>query len=153
MRNFGLTYDILVYPEQLPAAIDLVGKIPDQPFVLDHIAKPRIRESVLEPWSRLIMELANHENVCCKISGLVTEANWELWQQDDFCPYLDIVFTAFGPGRLMFGSDWPVCLLAAEYDEVVSLVEEYARHLSETEQKLLFGGTAQAFYGLDQQIA
>ncbi|MDJ0766927.1 MAG: amidohydrolase family protein [Myxococcota bacterium] len=153
LRAYGLTYDILVYPEQLPSAIRLVQRLPDQPFVLDHIAKPSIRDSTLSPWSDLISELASHDNVWCKVSGLVTEANWRSWKPEDFRPYLDIVFSAFEPNRLMFGSDWPVCLLAASYDEVVGLVNDYSRHLSETDRRSLFGGTAQSFYGVPLQTA
>jgi L-fuconolactonase len=146
----GLTYDILVYPRQLPAVLSMVSRLPGQPFVLDHLAKPLIREGRMEPWASLIRELASHENVWCKVSGMVTEAHWASWKPEDMHPFLDVVFEAFGPGRLMFGSDWPVCLLAADYRRAWSLVDEYASHLSSSERGNLFGGNAAAFYGLGE---
>ena len=148
LRDFGLAYDILVYPQQMPAALSLVGRLPDQPFVVDHLAKPLIREGRMEPWAGLIRELANHPNVWCKVSGLVTEADRGGWRREDIRPYLDVVFEAFGPDRLMFGSDWPVCLLAAGYQEVWELVDGHAGHLSAAERGNLFGGNAASFYGL-----
>jgi len=150
LREFGLTYDILVYAHQIPAAIALAERLPDQPFVVDHLAKPRIREGAVDPWAKYTRELASHPNVCCKVSGLVTEADWARWRPEDIHPYLDVVFEAFGPGRLMFGSDWPVCLVAADYQRVVELVEDYVGHLSQAERDDLFGGTAIRFYGLTQ---
>jgi len=148
LRDFELTYDILVYPRQLPAALTLVQALPDQPFVLDHMAKPLIARGVTEPWATHVRELASHPKVWCKISGLVTEADWARWRPEEFRPYLDLVFDAFGPHRLMFGSDWPVCLLAAEYRQVVTLVETYAEQLPALERGALFGGNAASFYGL-----
>lgn len=148
LRDFGLTYDLLVYPQQIPAALSLLDRLPDQPFVVDHLAKPLIREGRMEPWAGLIKELANHPNVWCKVSGLVTEADRGGWRREDIRPYLDVVFEAFGPDRLMFGSDWPVCLLAASYQEVWELVDGYAGHLSAAERGNLFGGNAASFYGL-----
>jgi L-fuconolactonase len=148
LRDFELTYDILVYPRQLPAALALVQALPDQPFVLDHMAKPLIGRGVMEPWATHVRELASHPKVWCKISGLVTEADWARWRPEEFRPYLDLVFDAFGPRRLMFGSDWPVCLLAAEYRQVVALVEAYAEQLPAPERGALFGGNAASFYGL-----
>jgi L-fuconolactonase len=149
LHEFGLTYDILVYAHQLPAALALVERLPDQPFVIDHLAKPRIREGTLEPWATHTRQMARHPNVCCKVSGLVTEADWKHWQPADLQPFLDIVFESFGADRLMFGSDWPVCLLAADYPRVVELIESYASHLSDDERDGLFGGTATRFYGLE----
>ena len=148
LRDFNLTYDILVYPRQLAAALSLVEKLPGQPFVVDHMAKPLIVEGVTEPWAARMRELASHPNVWCKLSGLVTEANWTMWRPEDFHPYLDVVFDAFGPERLMFGSDWPVCLLAAEYSQVVELIEDFTRRLSAPERDAVFGGNAASFYGL-----
>ena len=148
LSEFGLTYDILVYPAQLPATLALVEKLPDSRFVMDHIAKPRIREGKVEPWATYMRELALHENVWCKVSGLVTEADWTRWSHEEIRPYLDVVFEAFGPGRLMFGSDWPVCLLAANYREVCDLVGNYAGFFSANERDGLFGGNAAVFYGL-----
>jgi L-fuconolactonase len=144
----GLAYDILVYPRQLPAALSLVEKLPDASFVVDHLAKPVIREGRTEPWATHMRELAQYPNVWCKVSGLVTEADWQRWRQEDIRPYLDIVFEAFGTDRLMFGSDWPVCLLAANYGEVWELVDSYARQLPAGDRDNLFGGNAARFYGL-----
>jgi L-fuconolactonase len=116
--------------------------------VLDHIAKPRIREGPLAPWCDHIRELAQAPNVCCKVSGLVTEADWANWKAEDFRPFLDIVFEAFDENRLMFGSDWPVCLLAGSYDRVFNLVEEYAQQLSAEGRAKFFGNNAARFYGI-----
>lgn len=148
LREHGLTYDILVYAHQLPAALALVERLPDQALVVDHLAKPVVREGSVDPWAAHMRTLAQHPNVWCKVSGLVTEADWRRWQPDDLRPYLDVVFEAFGADRLMFGSDWPVCLLAASYSRVVELIEHYARHLSAADREQLFGGTAMRFYGL-----
>src|SRR5215831_12123882 len=115
LKRFDFTYDILIYPRQLPAALELVAKFPEQRFVIDHLAKPLIRSKSLSPWSDEIRRLGTNQNVYCKLSGLTTEADWSHWCEDDFKPYLDAVFDAFGPDRLMFGSDWPVCLLAGAY--------------------------------------
>src|SRR5256885_2004156 len=123
--EFGFTYDVLIYPKQLPAALELVAKLPDQPFVIDHLAKPEIKLKKIEPWAAHMRAIAQNKNVYCKLSGMVTEADWRHWKPDDFKPYLDIVFDAFGPGRLMFGSDWPVCLLDASYAQVKQIVENY----------------------------
>jgi L-fuconolactonase len=148
LAAFGLTYDILVYHGQLPAAQTLVDRLPDQPFVVDHLAKPAIRDTALEPWATRMRELSRRPNVWCKLSGMVTEADWRSWTPDDLNPYIDVVLDAFGPERLMFGSDWPVCLVAAGYSEVVDVVEEVASKLSRTEREAIFGGTASRFYGV-----
>lgn len=142
----GLTYDLLLYPQQLPAAIELVRMLPEQPFVLDHLAKPFIRKRELQPWADQIRELARADNVVCKVSGLVTEAVWDAWTPDDIRPYLDVVFDAFGPQRLMYGSDWPVCLLAGEYPQVAGLVSEYVSHHAAEAAADVFGTTAARFY-------
>jgi L-fuconolactonase len=149
MEAFGLTYDILIYPRQLPAALALVERLPGQRFVIDHMAKPEIRTGSLEPWASGIRAIAEHPDVWCKVSGLVTEADWRDWRPEQMRPYLDTVFDAFGPDRLMFGSDWPVCLLAARYTEVLKLVEEYAASLSRDQRDSLFGLNALRFYGLN----
>lgn len=149
LREFGLTYDLLVYPRQLPAAIEVVRRFPDQPFVLDHIAKPGIRDGVLSPWREQIRELARSPNVQCKVSGMVTEANHSGWKQDDFRPYLDVIVEAFGPGRLMYGSDWPVCLLAGTYAQVAELASDYmVRHAGWKAEQFgqFFGENARNFY-------
>jgi L-fuconolactonase len=148
LHRFDLTYDILVYPPQLPAALSLVQRLPDQRFVVDHAAKPRIRDGIVEPWAKHMKQLAGHENVWCKVSGLVTEGDWNGWTPGMFEPYLDVVFEAFGTERLMFGSDWPVCTLAASYAQVADLIDDYTRDLSTTEREAVFGGNAIEFYGL-----
>jgi L-fuconolactonase len=148
LHQHGLTYDLLLYPNQLPAAIELVALLPEQPFVVDHLAKPRIAAGEMEDWDRDIRAIARHENVCCKVSGMVTEAARQGWKRADFTPYLDVVLEAFGPERLMFGSDWPVCLLAGEYADVATIPRDYFSRLSATEQRMIWGGTAARFYGL-----
>jgi L-fuconolactonase len=148
LHQFGLTYDVLVFPIQLPTAIDLVRKFPDQPFVLDHIAKPPIKAGTLDPWRDLIRELAKAPNIMCKVSGMVTEADHAAWQPADFKPFLDVVVDAFGEDRLMFGSDWPVSLLAGSYERVLKLVDDYARQLTPSARAKLFGENARRFYGL-----
>ena len=149
LAAFDLVYDILIYPRHLPAACELVQQFPEQPFVLDHIAKPLIKNRILAPWDEQIKRLASYENVTCKVSGMVTEADWGDWQAADLQPYLDVVFTAFGPERLMFGSDWPVCTVAGSYAQVVELVTDYSRALSADEQAYVWGGTAARVYGLE----
>ena len=148
LRAHGLTYDILIYPQQLPAAIELAGRFPEQPFVLDHIAKPHIKDGTLEPWQTQIRELAKAPNVLCKVSGMVTEADHATWTAEDFKPYLDVVFEAFGEDRLMYGSDWPVCLYAASYARMFTLIDDYTRGLSSVARDKFFGGNAARFYGL-----
>jgi L-fuconolactonase len=148
LRPFRYTYDILIYPKQLPAAIKLASRLPQQPFVLDHLAKPPVKSATLEPWSSHIRELAQNPNVFCKLSGLVTEANWTRWKATDFAPYLDVVFDGFGPDRLMFGSDWPVCLLAASYAQVKELIESYVDVHAPQHKEKIFGANAIRFYGL-----
>jgi L-fuconolactonase len=144
-----LSYDILVYPKQLPATLELVERFPEQRLVLDHIAKPSIARGELEPWASQIRKLAEAQNVFCKVSGMVTEADWKGWKQDDFAPYLDVVFEAFGPSRIMVGSDWPVCTLAASYDQVMDIIANYIESLSESDQAAVLGGTAEKFYKLE----
>ncbi len=144
-----LTYDILVYPKQLPATLELVERFPDHRLVLDHIAKPHVARGELEPWASQIRKLAEAQNVFCKVSGMVTEADWKGWKRDDFTPYLDVVFEAFGPSRIMVGSDWPVCTLAASYDQVMDVVSSYIEPLSEGDKAAVFGGTAEKFYKLE----
>ncbi len=148
LADFGLTYDVLVYPRQLPAAVKLVEAFPRQPFVLDHIAKPLIAEGKLEPWETDLRALANLPNICCKLSGMVTEARWKAWQPGDFRRYLDIVFEAFGPARLMIGSDWPVCTLSADYATAMGIVTDFVQPLSPSEQAGILGGNCARFYGL-----
>jgi L-fuconolactonase len=153
LEPLRLTYDLLLSPPHLPAAVELVARLPDQPFVLDHLAKPRIATWItpgdMDAWRRDIEALARHEHVCCKLSGLVTEAVWRRWRPADFTPYLDVALSAFGPERLLFGSDWPVCLLSGDYAEVAGIVRDFCGSLSPAEQAAIWGGTAARFYGLD----
>lgn len=144
----GLVYDILIYERHLPAAIAFVDRHPDQVFILDHIAKPRIREAILEPWAANLRELARRDNVYCKLSGMVTEANWEKWTINDLRPYFDVVLDAFGPARLMAGSDWPVCLLASSYTKWFDTVRELIEPLSTPEKDLILGSVATRAYSL-----
>jgi L-fuconolactonase len=148
LGELDFTYDILIYPRQLPAAIELVQKFPEQPFVVDHIAKPPIKSHETATWAQNIREIATAPNVFCKLSGMVTEADWSHWTEDNFRPYLDIVFEAFGPDRLMFGSDWPVCLLAGNYGQVKQIIETCVQKLSGAEKDNIFGSNAARFYGL-----
>jgi L-fuconolactonase len=136
----------LVGADFVPAAIELVGKFPEQPFVMDHIAKPKIKEGTLSPWRENIRELARAPHVLCKVSGMVTEADQKNWKPADLRPYLDVVFEAFGPERLMWGSDWPVCLLAASYERVYRVIEEYASALTAAQREAVFGGNCARFY-------
>jgi L-fuconolactonase len=139
LGKMGLTYDILTKTPELKAAIELVKACPDVQFVLDHISKPYIAKEEIEPWKSLITELAAFENVSCKISGMVTEAKWNTWQTNDFVPYVDHIITSFTPQRLMFGSDWPVALLAtSSYSDVVQLAESLTAKFSETENELFW---------------
>ncbi len=149
LKAHNYTYDILVFHRQLPAAIDLANRFPNQAFVLDHIAKPDIKSGEIQSWKENIIELAKAENVLCKISGMVTEANWKTWTPDDLKPYLDVVFENFTPERLLFGSDWPVCLVASEYDLVVKTLEDYIAQLPIAQQELVWFKNAERFYGLD----
>jgi L-fuconolactonase len=146
LKQFDLAYDILIFPKQLPAAIELARKFPEQRFVLDHIAKPSIADGILEPWRTQIFELAKAPNVMCKVSGLITEAKWSVWRAEDFDPYLDVVGEAFGPERLMYGSDWPVCLLAGEYAKVIELAKQWLERNLPGAAAKFFGANCAAFY-------
>lgn len=148
LQEFGFTYDILVYPQQLPAAIALAGQFPEQRFVIDHLAKPLIKAGEISPWAMQMKKIAAKPNVFCKLSGLVTEADWQHWRAEDFRPYFDVVFEAFGTSRLMFGSDWPVCLLAGTYRRVKDLVANYTRDFADSDKQKIFGSNAIDFYGL-----
>jgi L-fuconolactonase len=150
LRQFGLTYDILVYEWQLPPTIEFVDRHPDQVFVLDHVAKPRIRNNLLEPWRKNIRELARRENVYCKISGMVTEADYKHWTEDQLTPYVEAVLEAFGPRRLMFGSDWPVCLVACSYLRWREIVSVFTSRLSANDRAWIFGKTAIKAYSLER---
>ena len=148
LAEFDLTYDLLLFPKHLPVADELVSKFPAQPFVVDHIAKPLIKDGIREPWATDLRRLAEHPNVYCKVSGMVTEADWHVWQPADFQPYLDIVFETFGPERIMLGSDWPVCTVAGSYVDIVSIIVDYIQQFSADEQAGVVGKNAIKFYGL-----
>lgn len=148
LKEFGFTYDILIYPDQLPFSAQLVAAFPEQLFVLDHMAKPYIRKKDMEGWKKDVSRLAQYPNVCCKVSGMVTEADWRGWQPEDFAPYLDVVVDAFGTERLLFGSDWPVCLVAASYSSALQIVQDYFSPFSAAEQAQIFGENAVRFYNL-----
>ena len=152
LQKYNLTYDILIYPRHLPYASEFVRMFPEQPFVLDHIAKPPVKEGIFCPWNDDIRQLAEFPNIYCKVSGMVTEADWKHWQFENMIPYLDIVFESFGPERLLFGSDWPVCTVAAAYEQVVHLFHLYVltQELSMAEKKAVWGGNAQKIYNLDK---
>jgi L-fuconolactonase len=148
LRQYDFLYDILVFPDQLNYSAELVAAFPDQPFVIDHLAKPGIKKGEIEGWKSDIEKIASYPNVYCKISGMVTEADWSGWKQSDFVPYMDVVVNAFGTNRIMFGSDWPVCQVAATYKEVAGIVKEYFSSFSQAEQDRFFGGNATSFYHL-----
>jgi len=149
LRGTGLVYDILIFEKHLPATIQFVDRHPEQVFVVDHVAKPRIRERAIEPWRRNIVELARRENVCCKISGMATEGNWSSWSELDLRPYVEVVLDAFGPNRLMAGSDWPVCLLATSYVHWFEVLNGLLHRLSMPEKDRILGGTASEVYQLE----
>jgi len=149
LKKFDFTYDILIYPNHLRSAIEFAKKFPEHRFVLDHLAKPEIRDKKIAEWEKDIRVLASNRNIYCKISGMVTEADWKNWKQDDFTAYMDVIINAFGTNRVMFGSDWPMCLVAASYDQVLKIVTDYFSSFSVYEQNLFFGGNAINFYKLE----
>lgn len=148
LRQFGLAYDILIFERHLAATLKFVDRHPDQVFVVDHVAKPRIRDGLVEPWKGLMCELARRENVYCKLSGMVTEADWKAWTPQQLRPYAETVLEAFGARRVMFGSDWPVCLVATSYRQWIQTVEGFIAGLSPSEQDRIWSGTAIEAYGL-----
>jgi L-fuconolactonase len=148
VRDTGLAYDLLVRPRELPAALEVVRQITDLRFVIDHLAKPPIKDRAMQPWADLIRPFGALDNAWCKVSGMVTEADWTSWQTTDLEPYVDHVIDVFGPGRLLFGSDWPVCLLAASYDDVLRTARTLLAGLSEADRAAFFGETARTVYRL-----
>lgn len=148
LAKYGFTYDLLIFPDQLKYSTELVREFPDQLFVLDHIAKPPIKDGKIDEWAEDIAALAEHRNVWCKLSGLVTEADWHHWDNDTFKPYLDVVFNAFGHDRLMYGSDWPVCQVAGSYTRVKGIIDDYIAPLTSNEQQMILGGNASTFYSI-----
>jgi L-fuconolactonase len=144
----GLPYDLVIRTRELPASLEIATRIPELALVVDHIAKPDIRHGLFEPWAERMAALAAMPNVTCKVSGMVTEADWSTWTRAELRPYVDLVLGWFGPRRLLFGSDWPVCLLAATYDEVLDAAEELFGGLTAAERDEVFEGTATRVYGL-----
>ncbi len=148
LEEFELAYDILIYPQHLAVAAEFVERFPRQRFVLDHMAKPPIKASEIEPWAAGIRQLAQFPNVLCKLSGLITEADWQLWKPEQMVPYLEVAFDAFGPQRLMIGSDWPVCLVAATYRTAMSVVQKWLGQFPSETRDAILGGNAQRFWKL-----
>jgi L-fuconolactonase len=148
LSTFGFTYDILIFPDQLRYIPQFVTSFPDQKFVIDHMAKPTIKEKNIDGWKKDMEAIARYENVYCKVSGMVTEADWHHWQPEDFIPYLDIVVNIFGVTRIMYGSDWPVCMVAGGYESMIEIVRNYFSSYSKDEQDLFFGKNATQFYDL-----
>lgn len=148
LEEFDLAYDILIYTRHLPVAAEFVAKFPRQRFVLDHMAKPPIKSGAIDDWARGIRELASFPNAYCKVSGLVTEADWQAWKPEDMRPYLDVAFECFRPSRLMIGSDWPVGTVAGSYSGVMNLVKDYLRKYPAEERDAVLGGNAASFWRL-----
>ncbi|MVN20020.1 amidohydrolase family protein [Mucilaginibacter arboris] len=148
LNKHHFTYDILIFPIHLQNAKTLAQTFPNQPFVIDHIAKPNIKNKTIDTWKKGIKAIAELENVSCKVSGMVTEADWKNWKPADFTPYLDVVFEAFGTKRVIFGSDWPVCNVAGGYEKMLSIVQNYTSAFTQNEQELFWGGNAIRFYNL-----
>jgi L-fuconolactonase len=149
LADLDLTYDILIYPRHLPVAADFVARFDRQRFILDHLAKPEIRAGEIRQWEHGVRRLAELPNVFCKVSGLVTEADWHRWTPDQLRPYVDVVFDCFGADRLMAGSDWPVCTLAADYGRTLSVVEEHVSRRPAAERVAVMGGTAERVWKLE----
>jgi L-fuconolactonase len=148
LQSFGFTYDILIYYYHLPNALKFIANFPDQFFVIDHMAKPRIGKKEVTIWKNLLSPLAAFPNVYCKISGMVTEAIWHQWNRSDFAPYLNTVINLFGTKRILYGSDWPVCTLSASYSDMYNIVKNYFADFSTEDQDNFFGMNAKRFYGL-----
>lgn len=148
LETYGYPFDLLIIPAQLKSTIDFVKKFPDQKFVINHFAKPNVKEKQIDDWKIMIAELAQSPNVVCKLSGLFTEAHWKKWSAGEFFPYLDVVFKNFGTSRLLFGSDWPVLLLSGIYIQWKSLLEKYMQHYPKEEAQKVFGDNARLIYGL-----
>jgi len=148
LAKYGFTYDILIFPDQLQHAVDLVRAFPNQPFVIDHAAKPYIKAGEIAAWEKDMHTIAQLPNVSCKISGMVTEADLKLWNKQQLTPYIDVIVQAFDTNRIMFGSDWPVCLVAAGYKQWVDVLREYFAPFTQSEKDAFFGGNATVFYNL-----
>ena len=148
LGKYDLCYDILIFPHQLGAALELVNKFPNQKFVIDHIAKPYIKDGFFEGWAVMMREIAKNQKVYCKISGMITEADYKTWTPEQVHPYMKLVLESFGAGRVMYGSDWPVCLVAGNYSIVKALVTDFISDLSQEQQNAIMGGNAAKFYNL-----
>lgn len=148
LEKYGFVYEILVFPHQLGAVLEFVKRFPNQKFVIDHLAKPYIKDGFSAGWKVMMKEIAKCENVYCKISGMITEADYRTWNYEQLKPYIEVVLEYFGPERLMFGSDWPVCLVAGKYNEVREIAEKAVSGLSSSEQKAFWGENAVQFYNL-----
>ena len=148
LGKYDLCYDILIFPHQLGAALELVKKFPNQKFVIDHIAKPYIKDGFFEGWAVMMREIAKNQKVYCKISGMITEADYKTWTPEQVHPYMKLVLESFGAGRVMYGSDWPVCLVAGNYSIVKALVTDFISDLSQAQQNAIMGGNAAKFYNL-----
>jgi L-fuconolactonase len=146
LSKYGLTYDLLIFPKHLKLATELVAKFPKQKFVLDHIAKPLIKDQLKSPWNKDITSLAEHQNAYCKLSGMVTEADWKNWKPVDFHYYLDIVYNVFGEDRLMIGSDWPVCTVAGNYVDIMTIVIDYFENKGNNALDKILGDNCMKFY-------
>ena len=149
LEKYDLTYDILIYPRHIKYACALVSEFPQQKFIIDHLGKPLIKEDKIETWKKDMQELAKEDNVFCKLSGMVTEANWNSWKQENFVPYMETLLEIFGPNRLLFGSDWPVFTVAAKYEQVLGIVNNFISFLSPAEQAHIMGQNAIDFYNLE----
>jgi len=148
LNQYGFTYDILIFPHHLEAALQLVQKFPDQRFVIDHIAKPSIKDGKIDEWKAGIEKISKQQNVYCKLSGIVTEADWKNWTKESLTPYIDFVVNCFGTDRIMFGSDWPVCLVASSYTNWLNVIKEYFASYTKEEQEKIFSKNAIRFYNL-----
>lgn len=148
LADVGFTYDLLIYHHQLEEALQFVGRLPEVKIVIDHLAKPSIKTGEKTHWELNMAAMATYKNVYCKVSGMVTEADWYTWKPEHFFPYLDELFESFGPERLLYGSDWPVCLVAASYEKQLSIVQQYLSTFSEHEKQLVMGENARKFYNL-----
>lgn len=148
LEEFGLTYDILIYAKHLPVGAEFVARFPQQRFVLDHTAKPFIKKQEMEPWKSDLQRLAEFPNVHCKLSGLVTEADWRNWKPEHIFPYLEVAMKCFGPERLMIGSDWPVCTVAATYSQTMQVVSQFISEYPENVRTAILGGNAARFWRL-----
>ena len=146
LKDTGAVYEILVFAHQLPAVLEFVKLFPEQQFVIDHIAKPNIKEGYIDSWALLMRAIASYENVSCKVSGMITEADYKTWKTIDLMPYMNVVFEAFGPNRIIYGSDWPVCLVAGSYSQVLNVAKAFAGQLSKDERELFFYKNAQRIY-------